>query len=181
MLHSSLQYGLPLLLVGVVLLLFGRKLFWLFVGVAGFVAGVEAARYIFPHQTELFTMIVALVLGLLGALLAIFLQKLAVAIGGFLAGGYLAVVLASSLLGNKLPAGSWLFFLIGGLLGAILLYIFFNWALIILSSMQGAHLILRDFYATRHNYSLLVIVLALVGIVIQASTYRRPSAPVVEP
>jgi len=175
MLHSTHQYPLAFLLVGFLLLLLGRRLFWLFVGVAGFVVGVEAAPYILPHQTELFTLAVALMLGLLGALLALFLQKVAIAIGGFVAGGYLAAVMGAPLLGGagvKYP-GAWLCFLIGGILGAILLFVFFNWALIILSSMQGAHLILRGFSVPRQYFSILFLVLAIIGIIVQFSTYRR--------
>lgn len=182
MLHSSLQYSLPLLLVGFVLLLFGRSLFWLFVAVAGFVAGMEAAPYLLPHQTELFTLVVALILGLIGALLALFLQKVAIVIAGFITGGHLAAVLlapVASRAGGLYP-GAVLFFIIGGIVGAILLYIFFNWALIILSSMYGAHLILQGFAPPRHLFSILFIVLALVGILVQASTYRRPIARVEE-
>jgi hypothetical protein len=161
-------------------LLFGRKLFWLFLAVAGFVVGVEAARYLFPHQTELFTLAVALALGVAGALLAVFLQKVAIAVGGFVGGGYLAAALGAPVLGSaglRYP-GVWIAFLIGGILGAILLFIFFNWALIFLSSMQGAHLILRGVAAPPHYFSILFLVLAIVGIVIQASSYRRRSVPV---
>jgi len=180
MLHSASHYTVPFLLVGAALLLFGRKLFWLFVAVAGFVVGVEAARFMFPHQTEVFNLAVALALGVLGALLALFLQKFAIVIGGFIGGGYLAVALGAPLLGSaglRYP-GVWVCFLVGGILGAILLYIFFNWALIILSSMQGAHLILRGFAAPPHYFSILFLVLAIVGIIIQASTYRRVPVPV---
>lgn len=180
MMHSASHYTVPFLLVGVVLLLFGRKLFWLFVAVAGFVVGFEAARYVFPHQTELFILVVALALGLAGALLAVFLQKIAIAVGGFVGGGYLAAVLGAPVLGSaglRYP-GVWVCFVIGGILGAILLYIFFNWALIILSSTQGAHLILRGLAAPPHYFSIAFFVLAIVGIVIQASTYRRRSAAV---
>jgi hypothetical protein len=180
MLHSELHYPLAFLLVGLLLLLLGRRLFWLFVAVVGFVVGVEAAQYVLPHQTELFTLIVALVLGLLGALLAIFLQKVAIALAGFAGGGYLAVVLGAPLLGGagiKYP-GAWLCFLVGGILGAILLIVFFNWALIILSSLHGAQLILRALPTPPHYFTILLVVLALVGICVQASTYRRPSEPV---
>jgi hypothetical protein len=177
--HSDLHYPLAFLLVGLLLLLLGRRLFWLFVAVVGFVVGVEAAQYVLPHQTELFTLIVALVLGLLGALLAIFLQKVAIALAGFAGGGYLAIVLGAPLLGGvgiKYP-GAWLCFLVGGILGAILLMVFFNWALIILSSLHGAHLILRALPTPQHYFTILLVALALVGIFIQASTYRRPSQP----
>lgn len=175
MVHSALHYPIAFLLVGLALLLLGRRLFWLFVAVAGFVVGVEAAPYILPHQTELFTLIVALVLGTLGALLAVFLQKIAIGIGGFVAGGYLAVLLCAPLLGGvgvHYP-GAWICFVVGGILGAILMIVFFNWALIILSSLQGAHLILRSVTLPHHYFSIFLIALALVGIFIQAATYRR--------
>ena len=178
MLHTTLHYPLPFLIAGILLLLFGRSLFWLFVAIAGFAAGIEATTYLFPHQTELFVLVVALVLGLIGALLAIFLQKLAIVVAGFIAGGHLAAVMGAPLLageGIKLPV-AWICFVAGGILGAILLYIFFNWALIILSSLYGSHLILREFVPRHHYLALFIILLALVGIVFQASTYRKRRA-----
>jgi len=186
MLHSQLHYTLGFLLVGFLLLLLGRRLFWLFVAAAGFLAGVAAAPYILPHQSELFTLLVAAILGVAGALLAFFVQKLAVMIGGFLAGGYLAVVLGAPLLdgaGIAYP-GAWLCFLVGGILGALLMMIFFNWALILLSSLQGAHMIIRglpairSFPMLRHHHPILFVILAVIGIFVQAATYRRRPRPV---
>jgi hypothetical protein len=178
--HSVLHYPLLFLLLGLLLLLLGRRLFWLFVAIAGFVGGVEVAPYVLPHQSELFMLIVAIVLGVIGALLAVFLQKIAIAIAGFAVGGYLAAVLCAPLLGGSGVAypGAWLCFLIGGILGAILLFVFFNWALIILSSMHGAHLILRSLAPPEHYFTILFVILALLGIIIQAATYRRPVVPV---
>ncbi len=174
--NPNLHYPLVFLILGLMLLLLGRRLFWLFVAVSGFVAGVEAAPYVLPHQSELFLLIIAIILGLLGALLALFLQKVAIALGGFAAGGYLAIVLCAPLLGGAGTAypGAWLFFLIGGILGAILLFVFFNWALVILSSFYGAHLILRSLAPPHQYFTMFLIVLALAGIAIQAGTYRRP-------
>ena len=189
-LHSGIHYPLLFLLVGFLLLLLGRRLFWLFVAVAGFVIGMEAAPLILPHQGELFTLLVALVLGIAGAVLAIFVQKLAVVLGGFVGGGYLAVVLCAPFLGGAGIAypGAWLCFLIGGILGAILMVACFNWALIILSSMQGAHLIIHALTVSRllpavrvlpmrwRHFPILFVILALIGIAVQASTYSRRSA-----
>jgi hypothetical protein len=177
---AALHYPLLFLILGLLLLLLGRRLFWLFVAVSGFVAGVEAAPYFLPHQTELFLLAVALFLGLVGALLALFLQKAAIALGGFAVGGYLAIVLCAPLLhgaGLAYP-GAWLFFLVGGILGAILLFVFFNWALIILSSGYGAHLILRALAPPHQYFTILLVILALAGIAIQAATYRRPVAAI---
>ena len=180
MVQFGYHYPLAFLVIGLVFLLFGRSLFWLFVAGLGFVAGVFAAHYFLPHQTELFTLILALVLGILGALLAIFVQKLAVGVAGFAGGGALAVALCAPLLGGTgyTYPGAWLCFLIGGILGAILMLAFFNWALIILTSFHGAHLI-GEALPRRPGYlhhPFLIILLAFIGILVQASIYRRRRA-----
>ena len=101
-----------------------------------------------------------------------------------MAGGYFAVTLSAPLLGGAgiSHPGAWLCFLIGGILGAIFMIGFFNWALIILSSLQGAHLIIRGLpinrgftglALARHHFPILFIILAVIGIVVQASTYRE--------
>lgn len=187
-LHSDLpelHYPLAFIIVGSLLLLLGRRLFWLFVAAGGFLLGVMAAPYILPHQGDIFTLVVAGLLGIIGALLAIFVQKVAIAIGGFVAGGYLGAVLGAPLLGGVGAAypGAWICFLVGGLLGALLMMVFFNWALIILSSLQGAHMIIRGlptfrtFPLLRRHHPILFVVLAIIGVVIQAATYRKRPKP----
>jgi len=178
MLHSGYHYPLAFLLVGLLLLLLGRRLFWLFVAAAGFLVGVRAAPLFLPGQSELFILLVGAILGIAGALMAIFLQKFAVTVAGFAAGGYLAAVLCAPMLGGagaRYP-GTWLCFLIGGILGAVLMVVFFNWALIILSSLQGAHMIIRGLPTPRNHFPLLFVILAVIGIAVQAATYRRHSA-----
>src|SRR3989454_12718056 len=83
-------------LIGVVVLFFGRKLFWLCVAAVGFAAGVEIAPHIVSEPTPLVALTFALVLGFLGALLALFLQKIAIGVVGFLAGGKLAKAIAAT-------------------------------------------------------------------------------------
>ena len=68
------------LLVGIAVLLLGRKLFWLFVGAVGFVIGLGLAFQLLVEQPEWLILIAALVIGLAGAVLAIFAQKVAVVI-----------------------------------------------------------------------------------------------------
>lgn len=188
--HIHIHYPLIFLILGLLLLLCGRALFWLFVAASGFVAGVSIVPYLFPHQGELFTLLVAGILGIGGALLAIFVQKIAVALAGFAVGAYLAFELFAPFFeragfaaaGMRIP-GEWLCFLIGGIVGAVLLMVFFNWALIILSSLYGAHLIVRGLPLIRglpplqHHYvPILTVILAVIGIAFQASTYGRRSA-----
>ncbi len=83
-------------LIGVVILLFGRRLFWLCVAAVGFAAGVEFAPHFVHEPSTLVLLTVAIVLGFIGALLALFLQKIAIAIAGFLAGGKLAIAMAAA-------------------------------------------------------------------------------------
>src|SRR5256712_13203956 len=83
-------------LIGVVILLFGRKLFWLCVAAVGFAGGVEIAPHLVHEPSPLLALVIALALGLIGALLALFLQKVAIAVLGFLAGGKLAGAIAAA-------------------------------------------------------------------------------------
>jgi hypothetical protein len=85
------------LILGISLLLFGRRLFWLFVGVAGFIAGLTLAPQMISSQSELVILFIAIIFGIIGAFLAIFLEGLAILIAGFLAGGYLMTTLVVSL------------------------------------------------------------------------------------
>lgn len=130
------------LVVGVGILLFGRALFWLVVGAAGFAAGAHVAASLWRGQPEWVVLAVALGLGALGALLALVWQVAAIALGGFLAGGY-ATVWALGLFGWASGGGVWLAVLAGAVAGAILVLLLLDWALIGLSSVTGAALLAR--------------------------------------
>src|SRR5215831_452147 len=79
------------LVVGAAVLFLGRKLFWLFVAAIGFAWGAEIAPQIIHQPAPLVTLVIAVGLGFLGALLAVLLQKFAIAAAGFLAGGWFAI------------------------------------------------------------------------------------------
>src|SRR5262245_35610291 len=112
-------------LIGVVMLLFGRKLLWLCVAGVVVAAGVEIAPHLVHEPSPLLALTVALVLGLIGALLALFLQKIAIAVLGFLAGGKLASAIAAAFL-VQYAQHSAVIFVIGGIIGAILLLVLFD-------------------------------------------------------
>ncbi len=61
--------------VGAALLILGRKLFWVFVGAIGFVLGMDIASRFLQGRPDWLILIVALGAGVLGALLALFLQR----------------------------------------------------------------------------------------------------------
>src|SRR5690242_6306246 len=169
----ALQNSAPIVgaVVGIVILLFGRKLFWLCVAAVGFAAGVELAPHLVQQPSPLLALTFALVLGFIGALLALFLQKLAIAIVGFLSGGKLALAFAGAFLAAA-ASYYWLTFLIGGVIGAILLLLLFDWALIFLSAIVGAYLIQAVIRLPSTGSTILFLVLVVVGVLVQAGALR---------
>jgi len=155
------------LLVGAAILLLGRKLFWLFVAAVGFAAGAELAPQIIHHPAAVVILVIALALGLLGALLAVLLQAFAVGASGFLAGGWLATRLYAYFAGHVRSVE--ILFLIGGILGAILFLALFDWALILFSSVLGARLITPAIALAQTSRTILFVVLIVVGIIVQSS------------
>ncbi len=159
------------ILAGITLLVAGRRLFWLFVALIGFISGIRLASHLFPGQPEWMILAIALMAGVLGALLALVLQWLAIGLAGFFGGAYVMVSLLH-LSGWGVSGTDWLFFFIGGILGTILIIVLFDWALIILSSLAGAGLIIETLHADRSVNILLFIGLFIVGIVVQSRLTR---------
>jgi Domain of unknown function (DUF4203) len=159
-------------IIGVVILFFGRKLFWLCVAAVGFAVGVEIAPLLVNESSSLLALLIALIFGVLGALLALFLQKVAIAVLGFLAGGKLATAIAAAFF-VQYAQYSTIIFVIGGIIGAILLLALFGWALIVVSSFIGAYLIQSAIVLPPTGSTLVFIGLAMVGIFVQAASYRR--------
>jgi hypothetical protein len=157
--------------IGAAILLFGRKLFWLFVAALGFAVGIEIAAYFMREPPIWMTLLVALVLGVLGALLAILLQKLAIAVAGFIAGGRIAWALAAAFWVEHAHYRG-ITFVIGGILGALLLLALFDWVLILLSSVEGAHLVANGIVLPEKGAVILFIALAVIGVVVQGSMLR---------
>src|SRR5213593_2571676 len=155
-------------LIGVVILLFGRKLFWLCVAAIGFAAGVELAPHLVQDPSALLSLTIALLLGIIGALLALFLQKIAIAVLGFLAGGKLAGAIAAAFFVHY-AQHSTIIFVVGGVIGAILLLVLFDWALIVLSSLIGAHLIQSAIILPSSGSTIVFIGLAVIGVLVQAT------------
>jgi hypothetical protein len=168
--HSSVT--IVGVLIGIAILFFGRKLFWLCVAAVGFAVGVEIAPQLVHEPSSLLALVIALVFGVLGALLALFLQKVAIAVLGFLAGGKLASAIAAAFFVHYAQYST-IIFVIGGIIGAILLLAVFGWALIVVSSFIGAYLIESAIVLPPTGSTLVFIGLAIVGIFVQAASFRR--------
>ena len=168
--HASLPIASAA--IGAVILLFGRKLFWLCVAAVGFAAGVEIAPHVVHEPSAVLQLTFAIVLGFAGALLALFLQKLAISVVGFVAGGRLAVALAAAFFIQH-ASYYWVTLLIGGIVGAVLFLTLFDWALIFISALIGAYMILRAITLPPAGATILLIALTALGVVVQTGTFRR--------
>ncbi len=163
------------LILGLVLLVAGRRLFWLLVGAIGFVIGVMLANQFF-HGSELTVVLAGLVLGLIFALLAIFLESVAIGIAGFLGGGYVLLSIAGMLGLNQTTNNNlmtWVIFAVGGVIGVILVALLFSWALITISSLAGASMVVSAFGMTAATAGLVFIGLVIAGVLIQGTAMRR--------
>jgi hypothetical protein len=160
------------ILAGVLLLLLGRHLFWLFVGIVGFITGMNLAAQYLAGQSDWVIIVVGLVAGVIGAILAVLFQRVAVAVAGFLAGSYLGAYLLATL-GVDMGQFDGIITIIAGILGAVLVFVLFDWALILLSSLVGASLVVPALTLDQQLQLILLLVLALVGILVQAGMLRR--------
>ena len=155
---------------GVCLLLAGRRLFWLFVAITGFFVGAEVAGDLFANQPQWIVWVLAAVVGIIGAVLAMLLQRVAFALAGFYAGGYLAITLVQSF-GWGIPDVA--VSLGGGIIGAVLAALVMDWAIIVFSSLVGSGLIVSAFGLQSLQGALLGAALAAVGIFMQAAFMRE--------
>jgi hypothetical protein len=163
------------LLLGSALLVAGRKLFWLFVAVLGFIVGLQVTQQFF-HGPEFVSLIVAVIVGIIFALLAIFVETIAIGIAGFLAGGFVLGTLAN-MLGVNGGAVYWVVYIIGGILGVALVMLLLDWALIALTSLVGASLIVQSWSSAPIAGGVLFILLFILGIIIQGSVLLREENP----
>jgi len=160
------------IILGILLLFFGRRLFWLFVGVAGFIAGLTLAPHLISGQSELAILLIAIIAGIIGAFLAVMFEGLAILIAGFLAGGYLMTTLLVSV-GSSVSAEPSVIYIIGGIIGLILVAVFFDWAIIILSALLGSEIFMPNLHISGSVHWLFFLVLVFAGIAVQAGIWHR--------
>lgn len=163
------------LLLGFIVLLAGRNVFWLFVGIIGFMVGVNFAQFWFGAQSFFIVAAVAIGCGIAGAVLAVVYERVAFALAGFLATVYCLFAVAVEFGVGPLPPA---LVVVGGLLGAVLAAMMMDWTIIVLSSLAGAMLVSSTFAASPLVDAAVFAMLTAVGIVVQYSVLtgrrRRP-------
>ncbi len=83
------------------------------------------------------------------------------------------------MIGLNQGAFSWIVYIIGGIIGVLLVLFLFDWAIITLSSLAGASLITQALLLPSGIGGVIFIVLVIVGVVIQASMMQREKVVVV--
>ena len=111
-------------MIGFVMLVIGRQLFWLTVAGLGFLLGMNYATQFFQYSGEII-LLVSLGAGLLGAVLAYALQRAAAGLVGFLGGWYLSIILMEMLHWN-LAEYSIIVSIIAGGIGVALISVLFD-------------------------------------------------------
>jgi hypothetical protein len=143
----------------------------LFVAAVGFVVVMSFANDYLDLNEGWIPLALAVGAGVVGALLAVFVQKLAVAMAGFAATAYIAGLVAEEigLSGPWVTVGT----LVVGVLGGALASFVFDHALILLSSLAGAALLV-DALGLRDQAALAVmLIVAVAGMVIQLNMLHR--------
>jgi hypothetical protein len=172
----SAAFQLGYLILGLALLIFGRRLFWLFVGAIGFLIGFNLAPQLFPAQPTVVILILALILGIVAAFLAVLLQGAAIGVFGLFVGGYTVYLLLQAF-GIQLGGFNWIIIIFGAILGAVFIALVFDWALIFFSSLAGASMILNSLGVSPTIAPLALIGLLIVGVIVQAGLLRAFSRP----
>ena len=163
--------GIIALVAGLLLLFFGKRLFWLAAALVAFLFGYQLFGNLLGPGLSL---LLAVVLGIIFAWLAIKFIKLAAFFVAFLAGA-IALPYLMGIFGIEM---TWFILaLIGGAIGLILVAVAFDWGLILITAWAGASAItfgLQQWLTLDGTFGTVIfLVLMVVGVFWQASQRRK--------
>ena len=155
------------ILIGFVVLVMGRQIFWVFIAGIGFALGLIYGEQFYAGQPDWMIFAISSIIAILGAVLAYTLQRLAGAIAGFVSGWYIANLLMGYF---RVDFGQFdeIAPIIVGIIFAVLILAYFDWSVIIISSLAGSAIIVSGMRLPGNTELALLITFAIVGIVIQS-------------
>jgi hypothetical protein len=158
-------------LIGGISLFFGQELNFLFAAAMAALIGFRLTPLLPARWPGWYDYIFILLLAGIAAAIVLFNQRVGYALAGFLVGGYVLIeYYAPGVLTVPL-----LPFLMGGVLGAFILGVFTEWALIILSSLIGAYFLVDLFRVSYFAKILIGSGLFIIGALMQANLKRSQS------
>lgn len=168
--------GWILVAAGVLLALVGRHLFWLAIGLVGFLLTYSVATALLPDLDPMIVTVLAAVIGVAGAVVTLVSLRLVASI----AGGLLVAVVARALFVLYVDdsAWQWLAFAIGAALGWLLVRGLFDVGIIVTTALGGGWYVATGLSAADVGLSSSTTLwvglgAAVVGIAVQTSIWRR--------
>lgn len=161
--------------VGVALLIYGRKLYWLALGAVGFFGGIWLAGRMPGLAASGLGLGGSFLIGVLGAFLAVAAQRMAIGLGGFFIGGALAYWSAAWLavpLGWQPGPWLWIAGIFGAISGTLFAAVLFDASLLALTALFGALLVAKASHVGPPYESLLFLILLSVGVIAQSGRHR---------
>ncbi len=157
---------LILIVLGFVSLIGGSQLPWMFVGTIGFLVGSILANFFQFNSSEIQVLTVASAAGMVGIFLTYYLRRIMVLLAGFLAGGYISLTLPT-VLGWKAILADWQAFILVGAACAVILLLWRSLALILVSGVLGATLVIQNFNIPSVSKEAMFVVLIIFGLTAQ--------------
>ena len=166
------RFFLPPLAIGVLLLVWGRSLYWLALGVVGFLLGTWVATDVLNLAGREIELGLGAILGVVGAVFAIFAQQVAIKIAGLIVGGGGVIWLAVPY-EQMLGVWIWPLILLGAFLGLGLANSLFSGGLITISSLVGARMITEALFADSPYQIGICAALCFFGILVQSRGKKK--------
>jgi len=159
--------------IGFAMLVMGRQIFWIFIAGLGFALGLLFGDSFISSQSQVVIFFVSSIIAIVGALLAYTLQRFAAGIGGFFTGWYLAYIFIDYFnigLGYEFNV---IAPIIIGLICGVLIMKYFDWGVIIASSIAGSAIVVSGMKLARNTELFLLIMMAIIGMVIQVIWFMQ--------
>ena len=165
------------IILGAISLFFGRRLYWIFVGVAGFLLGLTLGPSLFMNVNQTWQPLITLLVAVLFAGLSLFLSKAMIAISGAVGLGVFMFLLTGAYLPDWAVVTMTIIAAIAGLLASWLL---FDWGLMLFSSIAGASLLTSGFISIIPRTSgadlLIFLFVFMIGFTFQIIKWTREQA-----
>jgi hypothetical protein len=163
------------LVVGLLLLIVGRKAFWFFLALVGFAVAVAFVPQVLPDLDGQTQLIIAIVVGIAAGVAASVLAKVVVWVGGFVGGAYVGVIAWQTLV-PATPGFPWIPVIVGGVAGMLLAKFLFESVLVVVSAAAGSALIVHTMRLGETMGFALLILLTTIGIIVQGRLWPRASS-----
>lgn len=152
--------------IGFITLTTGRQLYWLYAGGVAFISTLIVAPMYFSLSLDDNLFIVSLGIGVIVGLLAALLGRVAASLALFLVGGYLLNSLPG-ILGWDIGGVTLSLIIIAGLVAVVLVFTWFDFSIILLSSLTGASLIIETINLSRFNTVVAYFGMVIFGMITQ--------------